>query len=97
MVCEMIARAMRAGIHADYFLADAWFATKYILKMTIDQSLVAIMRMKKNKMKYRLTVEGKERLLCATELYKQQVKGKWQSLKNVPYQSKSIVVELNVT
>ncbi|MBA6298002.1 transposase, partial [Colwellia sp. MB3u-22] len=25
MVCDMIARAIRAGINADYFLADAWF------------------------------------------------------------------------
>jgi hypothetical protein len=47
MVCDMIARAIRAGINADYFLADAWFATKHILKMTIDHSLVAIVRMKK--------------------------------------------------
>jgi hypothetical protein len=46
MVCDMIAR----GINADYFLADAWFATKHILRMTIEHSLVAIVRMKKNKM-----------------------------------------------
>jgi hypothetical protein len=43
----MIARALRSGINADYFLADAWVATKYILKMTITHSLVAIVRMKK--------------------------------------------------
>ena len=36
MVCDMIARAIRAGINADYFLADAWFATKHILRMTIE-------------------------------------------------------------
>jgi hypothetical protein len=47
MVCDMIARAIRAGINADYFLANAWFATKHILKMTIDHSLVAVVRMKK--------------------------------------------------
>ena len=35
-------------------------------------------------------------MLCAKQLYKQQVKGKWQSLSKVPYQSKSIVVELNL-
>lgn len=97
MVCDMIARAIRGGIHADYFLADAWFATKRILKMTIDHSLTAIVRMKKSKMKYRLNINGENHLLCARELYKQHVKGKWQSLHNVPYQSKSIVVELNLT
>jgi len=97
MVCDMIARAIRGGINADYFLADAWFATKHILRMTITHSLVAIVRMKKNKMKYQLNVNGMAHLLCAKELYKQHVKGQWQTLNNVPYQSKSIVVELNFT
>ena len=27
------------GMNAEYFLADAWFATKRILKMTVEQSL----------------------------------------------------------
>lgn len=97
MVCDMIARAIRNGINADYFLADAWFATKHMLRMTITHSLIAIVRMKKNKMKYRLSVDGVSHLLCAKELYKLHVKGHWQALNNVPYQSKSIVVELNLT
>ncbi len=42
-------------------------------------------------------MNGKIHLLCARELYKQHVKGKWQSLHNVPSQSKSVVVELNLT
>ena len=96
IVCNMIARAIRAGIHAEYFLADAWFATKHILKMTVAHSLVAIVRTKKNKMKYRLTIEGTAHLLCAKQLYKQFVKGRWKTLNNLPYQSKSIVVELNL-
>jgi hypothetical protein len=96
MVCDMIARAIRGGINADYFLADAWFATKHMLRMTIEHSLVAIVRMKKNKMKYRLVVDGKVKLLCAKALYKEHIKGCWQTLNHVPYQSKSIVVELNL-
>ncbi|GGB74975.1 IS4 family transposase [Shewanella inventionis] len=97
MVCDMIARAIRGGINADYFLADAWFATKQILSMTIEHSLVAIVRMKKNKMKYRLVIDGEVKLLCAKALYKAHVKGGGQTLNHVPYQSKSIVVELNLT
>ncbi len=96
MVCEMIARAIRFGINADYFLADSWFATKHILEMTITHSLIAIVRMKRNKTKYRLHINGEPRMLCATQLYQQHVKGHWQSLKALPYQSKSIVVELNL-
>ena len=97
MVCDMIARAIRGGINADYFLADAWFATKHILRMTIEHSLIAIVRMKKNKMKYRLVMNESTHLLSAQELYKQHIKGHWQTLNSVPYQSKSIVVELNLT
>ncbi len=97
MVFDMIARAIRGGIKADYFLADAWFATKHMLRMTITHSLIAIVRMKKNKMKYRLNVNGIIHLLCAKELFKQHIKGRWQTLHNLAYQSKSIVVELNLT
>jgi len=48
-------------------------------------------------MKYRLSVGGVSHLLCAKELYKQHVKGHRQTINNVPYMSKSIVVELNLT
>jgi hypothetical protein len=65
--------------------------------MTIDHSLVAVVRMKKNKTKYRIVEKGVNHLLCAKELYKQHVKGHWQTLNNVPYQSKSVVVDLNLT
>jgi hypothetical protein len=52
--------------------------------------------MKKNKVKYRLVVDGKVKLLCAKALYKEHIKGCWQTLNYLPYQSKSIVVELNL-
>ena len=87
-VCDRVARAIRAGINADYFLADAWFATKHILKMTVTHSLIAIVRMKRNKTKYRLCINGDVHMLCAKQLYKQPVKGKWQSLSKLPYQSR---------
>ena len=47
-------------------------------------------------MKYRLSVDGVSHLLCAKELYKQHIKGRWQTLNHAPYQSKSIAVELNL-
>lgn len=100
MVRNMISRALRADITAKYFLADAWFATKQILKMTEDKDLTAIVRMKKNKMKYRLIQPSEnqdEKKECsAQELYQSHIKGQWQSIKDRPYQSKSIIVELNL-
>jgi hypothetical protein len=39
----------------DFLLADAWFGTKAMLRSTEELSLTAIVRMKKSKLKYRLT------------------------------------------
>ena len=47
----MIRRAQRAGIDAEYLLADAWFGTKAMMQMTEKQLLTPILRMKKSKMK----------------------------------------------
>ena len=55
MAGEMIRRAQRAGIDAEYLLADAWFGTKAMIRMSEEQLLTPILRMKKNTMKYRLT------------------------------------------
>ena len=55
MAKAMIKRAQRGGVDAQYFLADAWFCTKPIIKTAEDALLVAIVRMKKNKMKYRFS------------------------------------------
>jgi hypothetical protein len=97
MLRGMISRAIRADIHAQYFLADAWFATKPVLKLAEDYSLTAIVRMKKNKMQYRaMTEAGDQVLLSAEELYQHQVKGQWHRISGRPYQSKSLVVELNL-
>ena len=93
MVCNMIRRAIRAGIEADYFLADAWFATKPILKMTENEALTGIVRMKKNKMKYQV-LDGTN--ASASELYQAHIKGDWQKINSMPYRSKSIVVKLNL-
>lgn len=96
MVRDMVKRALRSDIDAQYFLADAWFATKSIFKLTEEQSLTAIVRMKKGKMKYRLTVNGVHQNLNVYTLYRDRVKGQWQKIKGRPYQSKSITLELNL-
>ncbi|MDM8557439.1 hypothetical protein [Candidatus Parabeggiatoa sp. HSG14] len=39
----------------DYLLGDAWFGTKATIKASLDNSLTAVLRMKRNKKKYRYT------------------------------------------
>ncbi len=51
----MVHRALRAGIEADYLLADAWFGTKPMIKLCQETFLVPVFRMKKGTMKYHLT------------------------------------------
>ena len=55
MVRAMVKRALNAGIMADYLLADAWFGTKAMIRLTQETALVPVLRMKKNNMKYRLS------------------------------------------
>jgi SRSO17 transposase len=64
MARAMIARAQRAGIDAHYFLADAWFGTKPMIAMADDALLTPIVRMKKNKMKYRHSLYLHDKVIC---------------------------------
>ena len=100
MVRTMIQRALRADIEADYLLADAWFGTKPMIRMCQDTSLVAVLRMKKNKMKYRFSeyARGKtmSRELDIQALYKRCVRKIWQTIPGQAYQAKVVDVELNL-
>lgn len=100
MARAMIARAQRAGIDAQYLLADAWFGTKPMIAMADDALLTAIMRMKKNKMKYRHSLVMPEKVVCKEmdlcALYQSAVRGQWEKVADQPYQSKTVVVDLNL-
>lgn len=96
----MMARAIRGGINADFLLADAWFGTKPMLRSAEELSLTAIVRMKKSKLKYRITSHknGNEVIqdLDLKALYKQAVRKKWQKIPGQPYQCKILDVKLNL-
>lgn len=100
MAKAMIARAQRGGIEAQYLLADAWFGTKPMIKTAEDAVLTAIVRMKKNKMKYRLSQLKDGKLICrdmdAASLFQSAVRGQWENISGQPYQSKTLDVKLNL-
>ncbi|MDP3931200.1 MAG: transposase, partial [Methylococcaceae bacterium] len=100
MVEAMVKRALNAGIVADYLLADAWFGTKAIIRLSQETALVPVLRMKKNKMKYRMSeiVRGQvvRREWDAQSLYKRCVRKAWQSIHGQKYQAKAVDVELNL-
>ena len=95
-----IKRAISHGFEADYFLADAWFGNKPTLRMTEENSLTAIVRMKKDKTKYRYTTfkkgKAQDQLLNAVELYKKAVRQQWKKVPGTAYQAKMLSVDLNL-
>jgi SRSO17 transposase len=100
MVKTMVNRALNAGILADYLLADAWFGSKAMIRLTQDTALVPVLRMKKNKMKYRMSeiVRGQAVTmeLDVQSLYKRCVRKAWQPIHGQKYQAKAVDVELNL-
>lgn len=95
-----VKRAIRHGFEADYFLADAWFGNKPTLRMTRENSLTAIVRMKKDKTKYRYTTfkggEKQEQMLNAVELFQKAVRKQWDKIPDTSYQAKTLRVEINL-
>jgi SRSO17 transposase len=100
MVRSMVKRALNAGIMADYLLADAWFGTKAMIRLTQETSLVPVLRMKKNKMKYRMKElshgETVSLELDIQALYRHSIRKNWASIRGQKYQAKTLDVELNL-
>jgi len=101
MARDMIARAQRGGTDAEYLLGDAWFGTKAMIRVADEACLTPILRMKKNKMKYRLREwkDGKSvfQEFNVKALYRLCVRKQWQKIPGQPYQVKVLDVELNLS
>ncbi len=100
MVKSMVTRALNMGIVADYLLADAWFGTKGMIRLTQETSLVPVLRMKKNKMKYRLneTVRGEAvtQDFDIQALYRHSIRKNFEPIRGQKYQAKAVDAELNL-
>ena len=101
MAKAMIRRAVRAGIQADYLLADAWFGNKTTIRTAEESLLTAVLRMKKDQTKYRLTEirqgQAVHREVDVKALYRACIRGQWEKLPGQPYQAKAMDVELNLS
>ena len=97
MAANMMKRAVRCGIEADYVIADAWFGTKSMMRAALGLEMSAILRMKKSKMKYRAVIKGRKReFLNAQELYACVVKRQWKKVRGLPWKAVSLDVELDL-
>jgi hypothetical protein len=100
MVASMIRRALRAGIEGQYLLADAWFGSKAMIRLCQETALTAILRMKKSKLKYRIseTTDGEiiNSEMDIKALYQHSVRKQWKKILGQKYQAKVVDVSLNL-
>ena len=100
MVASMIRRALRAGIQGQYLLADAWFGSKAMIRLCQETALTALLRMKKSKLKDRVSdyINGEiiKRDMDVKALYKHSVRKQWEKIPGQKYQAKVVNVELNL-
>ncbi len=100
MVASMIRRALQAGIDGSYLLADAWFGSKAMIRLCQETDLTAILRMKKSKLKYRVSEYrgGKciQRDMDVKALYQHSVRKQWKTIPGQRYQAKVVDVALNL-
>lgn len=91
-------RAIGAGLEADYVVADAWFGTKSMIRSALALDRCAILRMKKNTMKYRAAINGQGKdLFDAQALYRQAIKGQWKKVRGMPWKAVTLDVELDIS
>jgi len=97
MAEAMLRRATRSGIHADYLVADAWFGNKSMIRAALSLEMNAILRMKKNKLKYRVNLNGRWNQLDAKTLYQHVARKQWVKARNLPWKVVELVVQVDVS
>lgn len=98
MAANMMKRAQRSGLDAQYLVADAWFGTKPMIRTALDLGVCPILRMKKGNMKYRAVIKGRKKvLLDAKELYAHAVKQSWTKVQGLPWKAVSLEVEVDLS
>ena len=68
MTVDIMRRAVRAGIKAGFVTADSWFGNKELMRAALSLDMTAILRMKRNKLQYRVKVDRQTRLLGGEQL-----------------------------
>ena len=94
----MIKRALQLGFKAQNPVADSWFGTKCMMKCALDNGLTAVLRMKKSKLKYRITNEdGTQQCLDAKQLYERFARRGFRRLEALQWMTYSMQVQVNLS
>ena len=89
---HMLKRSIRMGIKAKYILGDSWYGCRRNIRNARELGLIAIFRMKRGKLKYRLN--GREYTLV--QLY-YLVKRRLEKNKDTKWKTASLQVELDIS
>lgn len=88
----MLKRATRLGIKAKYLLGDSWYGCRKNVKLAFALGLIAIFRMKRGNLKYRLNGNGYTLVeLCHL------VKRRLEKKRNCRWKTAGLTVELNLS
>jgi len=78
-------------------VADAWFGNKSMMRVAKGLGMIAILRMKRGKTKYRVEHGNGYKLLDAKELYKRAVRMQWNQVADLPWKAVEMVVEIDLS
>lgn len=99
MAEQMIKRAARHQLSADYLVADAWFGTKRMIRVAKTQGVTGVFRMKKTALKYRVSgneVSFTPRLMTLQEIHHNLVRQQWRKVPSLPWHSYSVKVDIDL-
>ncbi|MCP4102874.1 MAG: transposase [Lentisphaerae bacterium] len=91
MMRQMLKRALRSKLQAEYVIGDAWFGTKGNIESVLNSKLTGIFRMKNSKMKYRIN----DRLYTAEGIYAVK-RFHSEMVEKKPWKTFSIAAEINL-
>ena len=66
------------------------------MRAALSLNMTAILRMKKNKLKYRVENNGQVHLLEAKELYQLAVRKHWKKVRGMPWKAVELTVEVDL-
>ena len=97
MATAMICRAVRHGIKAAYLVADAWFGNKDMMRAAKKLGMVSVLRMKRDKLKYRVPHGKGYKLLDAKGLYRKAVRKQWDQVTDLPWKAVEMIVKVDLS
>jgi SRSO17 transposase len=100
MADQMLKRAARHQLSADYLVADAWFGTKRMMCIAKAQKVTGLFRMKKNQMKYCVSLNAaslKPQMMTLQEMHHKLARHQWRKVPGLPWYTCTLEVDIDLS